>query len=556
MRLVECVPNFSEGRDRKVIDAIADAVRSVAGVQLLDVDPGAATNRTVFTFAGSPESVLEAAFQAIRKGTELIDMRRHKGEHARQGACDVCPFVPISGVTMAECVDLSRKLARRVGEELGIPVYLYAEAAARPERVRLPDIRAGEYEALERKLAETEWRPDFGPAEFNAKAGATTIGARGFLIAYNVNLNTTSVRLAKEIAFAIRETGRLKKDGKGDKILGAGGKPERIPGIFKGVQATGWLIPEYHRAQVTINILDVEVSPLHQVYDACCDLAGKLGCRVTGSEVVGMVPKGVLLQAGRYFLKKQGASTAATDEELVRAAVLSLGLADVASFDPAKKVIEERFRPKAPLASLTVRGFVEETSSASPAPGGGSAAALAGALAAGLTSMVAALTFEKKGFEGRRDEMEKVGLRCQELQSLQLAAVDEDTEAFNRVMECLGLPKATEEQKTARRKALDEANKTATLVPLGTLERTLPTLDCALSAAEKGNPNSLSDAGVAGLLARAGALGAYYNVLINLGGITDTAWCAQTRKKADALLAEAQKKAAAVEELVLSRLRS
>jgi len=556
MRLVECVPNFSEGRDRKVIDAIADAVRSVAGVQLLDVDPGAATNRTVFTFAGSPESVLEAAFQAIRKGTELIDMRRHKGEHARQGACDVCPFVPISGVTMAECVDLSRKLARRVGEELGIPVYLYAEAAARPERVRLPDIRAGEYEALERKLAETEWRPDFGPAEFNAKAGATTIGARGFLIAYNVNLNTTSVRLAKEIAFAIRETGRLKKDGKGDKILGAGGKPERIPGIFKGVQATGWLIPEYHRAQVTINILDVEVSPLHQVYDACCDLAGKLGCRVTGSEVVGMVPKGVLLQAGRYFLKKQGASTAATDEELVRAAVLSLGLADVASFDPAKKVIEERFRPKAPLASLTVRGFVEETSSASPAPGGGSAAALAGALAAGLTSMVAALTFEKKGFEGRRDEMEKVGLRCQELQSLQLAAVDEDTEAFNRVMECLGLPKATEEQKTARRKALDEANKTATLVPLGTLERTLPTLDCALSAAEKGNPNSLSDAGVAGLLARAGALGAYYNVLINLGGITDTAWCAQTRKKADALLAEAQKKAAVVEELVLSRLRS
>ena len=555
MKLVECVPNFSEGRDKKVIDAIADAVRSVPGVQLLDVDPGAATHRTVYTFAGGPEEVLEAAFQSIRKGIELIDMRRHTGEHARQGACDVCPFVPVSGVTMAECVELARRLGDRIGRELQLPVYLYAEAAATPARRRLPDIRAGEYEALPEKLAKSEWKPDFGPARFDPKAGAVVVGARGFLVAYNVNLNTTSVRLAKDIAFAIRETGRLKRDAKGGKVLGKDGVPERVPGLFKSVQATGWLIPEYGRAQVTINILDLEASPLHAVFDACCDLASKAGCRVTGSEIVGLVPQAVLLDAGRHFLRKQGASTGVGEADLIANAVQSLGLCDVSPFDPAKKIIEERFRPARPLASSTVGGFLRELASASPAPGGGSVAALSGALSAGLSSMVAALTFEKKGFEASRAEMETLGKRAQELMASQLKAVDDDTAAFNRVMEAFGLPKATPEQAEARKKTIETANKGATLEPLAVLERTLPSLDCALLAARKGNPNSLSDAGVAALMARAAAYGAYYNVLINLSGMEDKAWADGIRAKADGLLSEVKVKADAIETLMMEKLR-
>ncbi|HBL18693.1 MAG: glutamate formimidoyltransferase [Elusimicrobia bacterium GWA2_69_24] len=554
MKIVECVPNFSEGRDRRVIDAIADAVRSVSGVQLLDVDAGAATNRTVYTLAGEPEAVLEAAFQAIRKGVELIDMRAHKGEHARQGACDVCPFVPISGMTLEECAELARRLGRRVGEELRLPVYLYAEAAARPERRRLPDIRAGEYEALEAKLKQPEWAPDFGPARFDAKAGALVVGARAFLIAYNVNLNTSSVALAKHIAFEIRETGKPRKDAAGKAVVGADGKPERIPGLFKSVQATGWFIPEYDRAQVTINILDIDASPLHKVYDACCDLASRLGCRVTGSEVVGLVPERVLLEAGRYFLNKQGATTGVSDREVLHAAALSLGLSDVSPFDPAKKIIEERFRRPEPLAAMSVKAFAAELASHSPAPGGGSVAALAGALGAGLASMVAALTHEKKGFADRRAEMEEVGVKAQELMAQQLKAVDEDTAAFKRVLACFGMPKASPEQQAARQAALEAANQAATLEPLGTLERTLPTLDCALAAGERGNPNSLSDAGVAGLMARAAALGAYYNVLINLPGISDEAWRRDVRLKADRFLAEAQAKADRLEKLLLSKL--
>lgn len=554
MRLVECVPNFSEGRDRKVIDAIAGAARAVPGAQVLDVDPGAATNRTVYTFAGAPDDVLEAAFQAIRKGLELIDMRGHKGAHARQGACDVCPFVPISETTMEDCVELAKRLAERVGKELKIPVYLYGAAAARPERVRMPDIRAGEYEALEGKLKKSEWKPDYGPAEFVPRSGATVIGARNFLIAYNVNINSTSVRLAKQIAFPIRERGKLKRDKDGKKIVGKDGKAERIPGMFKNVQGTGWLIPEYNRAQMTFNILDIDASPLHKVFDACCDLAGKLGCRVTGSEVVGMVPKRVLTEAGSHFLKKQGSTTGVSEDELVRTAVVTLGLGDVSPFDPDRKIIESRFREKAPLAGMTVRAFSNELASGSPAPGGGSVAALSGALSAGLSSMVAALTFEKKGFEDRRGEMEKVGVEAQGLMEEQVRAIDRDTDAFNRVMECFGMPRKTDEQKEARRKAIEEANKRATLEPLGTLERSLASLDCAAAAAERGNPNSLSDAGVGGLMARAAAHGAYYNVLINLAGIGDKAWCADIRAKADKLLAEVDAKARTIEESVRGRL--
>jgi len=553
--LVECVPNFSEGRDRKVIDAIADAVRSVPGVALLDVDPGAATNRTVYTFAGAPEDVLEAAFQAIRKGVELIDMRRHKGEHARQGACDVCPFIPIADASLEECVELSRRLGERVGQELGVPVYLYAEAATRPERKRLPDIRAGEYEALEEKLKKPEWKPDFGPAQFNAKAGATTVGARNFLIAYNVNLNTASVALAKDIAFAIRESGRLKRDAQGNKMQGPDGKDLREPGLFKGVQATGWFIPEYRRAQVTINILDLDAAPVHKVYDACCELAAQKGLRVTGSEVVGLVPGRVLFEAGRYFLKKQGQSTGVSDAELVETALQSLGLSDVAPFDPAAKVIEERFRKPTPLADASLNKFLRELASRAPAPGGGSVAALSGALAAALCAMVSALTHEKKGYEAVRDEMEAMAVKAQELLKSLVRAVDDDTEAFNKLMAAMGLPKADAAQAAARKAAITVATKAATLEPLGVLEKQVAVLDCAILAEKHGNPNAASDAGVAGLMARAAALGAYYNVLINLAGIKEKAWRTRILERAETALAQVGKKSSALEKSMRQKLR-
>lgn len=554
MKIVECVPNFSEGRDNTVIEAIAGAIRSVVGVSLLDVDPGKATNRTVYTFAGSPEEVLEAAFFAISKGVELIDMRNHKGEHARQGACDVCPFVPVSGVTMLDCIDLANRLGARVGKHLKIPVYLYAEAALKPSRKRLPDIRVGEYEALKDKLTKSEWQPDFGPALFNAKSGATAIGARPFLIAYNVNLNTRIVRLAKDIAFSIRESGRLKRDAAGKKIIEKNGEPERVPGMFECVQATGWFIKEYGCAQITINILDIDKAPIHKVFDACCAFADKLGCRVTGSEIVGMVPKRVLIDAGIHYLKKQGSTIGVPENVIIQTAIKSLGLNDVTKFDPAQKIIEERFRMPTPLAEMKVNEFLNELSSDSPAPGGGSVAAFAGSLSAGLSSMVAALTFEKKGFEMQKAEMEKIGVLAQDTMRAQAAAIDSDTAAFNKVMDAFALPKDSDEQKAARKISIEEANKGATLEPLATLERTIPALDCAMAVAEHGNPNSLSDAGVAGLMARAAAMGAYYNVLINLAGITDEKWSKDIRTKADLLLANAEEKAEAIEKLLLQRL--
>ncbi len=555
MKLVECVPNFSEGQDQSKIDAISDAIKSVSGVALLDVDPGKATNRTVYTLAGSPDTVVEAAYQAIKKGAEIIDMRDHKGEHARQGACDVCPFVPIADVTMEECVELANKLGKRVGEELGIPVYLYAEAAKKPERVKMPDIRVGEYEALEEKLKKPEWKPDYGEAKFNAKAGVTVIGARNFLIAYNINLNSTNTKLAKDIAFTIRERGRLKRDKDGNKVVGPDGKAERVPGMFKYLQGTGWLIPEYNRAQVTVNILNIDTTPVHKVYDACCDLANKLGCRVTGSEVVGMVPKRVLHEAGIYFLKKQGSTTGVSEDEIIRNGIISLGLDDVAPFDPKMKVIEERFLNETPLASMTVKAFNEELASNSPAPGGGSVSAVAGAMSAGLSSMVAALTFEKKGFESTREEMEKVGSQTQDIMRKQLSAIDDDTNAFNGIIDCMRMPKKTDEQKAARAAAIEEATKKATMEPFGILERTIPSLDCALAVAERGNPNSLSDAGVAALMAHAAAYGALYNVLINLDGIEDKKWCEDTKSKSAKIIDDVDKKADKIKKFMLDKLR-
>lgn len=546
MRIVECVPNFSEGRNRAVIDAIADAIRAVAGVRLLDVDPGATTNRTVYTFAGEPAAVEEAAFAAIRRGSELIDMRLHTGAHARQGACDVCPFVPVAGVTMEECVQMAKRLARRVGDELGIPVYLYAQAAAKPERVRLPDIRAGEYEALDTKLKDPAWKPDFGPAAFNARAGATAIGARSFLIAYNVNLNSTNVAVAKEIAAAIRETGRVKRDERGDKVIDPDGNPVRMPGLFKHLQATGWLIPEYGRAQVTMNILDIEATPLHAVFDACCEIAAKLGARVTGSEIVGMVPRRVLIDAGMHFLKKQGSTAGVSESQLIQTAIQSLGLGDVAPFDPTEKIIERHFAPPSPLMQMSVARFADELASPSPAPGGGSVAALAGGLSCALTAMVASLTHAKKGFADRRERMERIGMEAHELMRMQLDAVDRDTEAFNAVMAAYALPKGTDDERRTRNEAVSQAMKDAALVPLATLERARTILDLAREVAERGNPNSLSDAGVAALMAHAAAQGAHYNVLINLASIDDAAWVGQTRARADTAIKEAHTKASIV----------
>ncbi|OGQ50307.1 MAG: glutamate formimidoyltransferase [Deltaproteobacteria bacterium RIFCSPLOWO2_02_FULL_47_10] len=557
MKLVECVPNFSEGRDKAKIYLICNEIKKIDGIRLLDTDPGSATNRTVVTFAGEPAAVLEAVFQGIKKAAEVIDMRSHKGRHPRQGATDVCPFIPISGVTMEECTELARKLGRRVGEELKIPVYLYECAASLPSRKNLADVRAGEYEALAQKLGKKEWRPDFGPAEWNdrtAKTGATAIGARQFLIAYNVNLNTTSVKLTKEIAFTLRERGRLKRDAQGNKIVGKDGNSVYIPGLFKECKATGWFIPEYKRAQITINLTNFRVTPAHAVFDAACKEAEIHGLRVTGSEIVGMVPKEAMIETGLYYLKKQGATTGVPEEDIIQTAVISLGLNDVAPFDPIKKIIEYQFREKNMLTNMTVKDFANELSRSSPAPGGGSVAALACSLSAALTSMVAALTHGKKGYEKYGDEMEKAGVEAQKLKDAMIKAIDEDTEAFNKVMACLSMPKGTDAEKTARAAAIEETTKGATLVPFKVLEQTISALKIAKVVAEHGNQNSLSDAGVAALMARAAAHGAYYNVLINLKTLNDKRWASDIRKKADKLLKEADKLAEDIHGFVSGRL--
>ncbi|MBI2974557.1 MAG: glutamate formimidoyltransferase [Deltaproteobacteria bacterium] len=572
MKLVECVPNFSEGRDKAKIDAICAEIKRVNGVRLLDVDPGAATNRTVVTFAGSPKAVLDAAFCAIKKAAEVIDMRAHKGEHPRQGATDVCPFVPISNVTMEECAELARKLGRRIGEELKIPVYLYEHAATRHERKNLADIRAGEYEAFAEKLKKPEWRPDFGPAKFDdrvAKTGATVIGARQFLIAYNINLNTTSTAKAKEIAFTLRERGRLKRDVHGNKVVDKNGNSVYVPGLFKECKATGWLIPEYKRAQITINLTDFHVTPAHVVFDAAVKEAEKLGLRVTGSEIVGMVPKQAMIETGLYYLKKQNETAGIPEEDIINIAAMSLGLNDVATFDSAKKIIEYQFdRSTVPsplvgegegegakmLINMTVKDFANELSRNSPAPGGGSVAALAGSLSAALTSMVAALTHNKKGYEKFNAEMERLGIDAQKIKDFMIKAVDDDTEAFNKVMACFSMPKGSDAEKTARVAAVEEATKGATLVPLSVLEKSVEAAKIAETVAEHGNQNSLSDAGVAALMASAAAHGAYYNVLINLKTLTDKKWAADVRKKADSLLKEVDKIAEDVQSFVLGKL--
>jgi len=556
MKLVECVPNFSEGRNREKISAITKEIESTPHVNLLDVDPGESTNRTVVTFIGSPEGVKEAAFKAIKKAAEVLDMSKHKGAHSRMGATDVCPFVPVSGVTMEDCIQLAHELGERVAKELGIPVYLYEEAARKPERKNLANIRTGEYEGLPEKLKDPEWAPDYGKPVFNPKAGATVIGAREFLIAYNINLNTRDRRLAHEIALNLRERGRAKRDKDGNIVRDSEGKAINIPGKFKAVKAVGWYIEDYEIAQISINFINYKITPPHFVFDEAIKEAEKLGLRVTGSELVGLIPKEALLMAGRHYLTKQGKSPGVPEEDLIKTAVFSLGLDDVAPFDPQKKIIEYQFKEtESSLLDYNLRDFANELSVDSPAPGGGSTAALCGALSASLSSMVSNLTVGKKEYKNVQKDVKEIAVNAQSLKDEFLRAVDLDTMAFNKLMEAYRLPKKTEEQKQERDQAVEEAVKEATMVPFGVLEKSIDALNLAREITLKGNKNSLSDAGVAGLTAQAAAEGAYYNIKINLPNLEDSEFKSKIKKQATSLKKKAVKLGDELREIIEKELK-
>ena len=535
--IIECVPNYSEGRDKSVIDAIVAAIRSVEGVQVLDVDPGEATNRTVVTFVGAPEPVCEAAFQGARKAQELIDMRQHHGAHPRSGATDVLPLIPVAGITLEECAVLARKLAGRLYKELDIPCYCYEAAAFKPERKNLAVCRAGEYEALPEKMADPDRRPDFGGAynDTTARSGATNVGARNFLVAVNFNLNTTSTRRAMAVAFDVREKGRKNPSGEG-----------WIPGTLKGCKAIGWFIDEYGIAQVSMNITDIDTTPLHIAFEEVCRAAAARGLRVTGTEIVGLVPKRVLLEAGRFYLEKQQRSLGISEEEILRIAVRSMSLDDLKPFNPKEKVIEFLMADEAEearrhrLVRMTAEGFARETASESAAPGGGSVSAYMGALSAALATMVANLSAHKRGWDSRWKEFSDVAEKGQALVQELLDLVDEDTAAFDRIMACFGMPKGTEEEKAARARALEEATLYAASVPLRTMEASLKALPLALEMAQKGNPASASDAGVAALAAVAGIKGARLNVRINAAGLKDRTPALPLLERADAIVLEAE----------------
>jgi len=555
MKLVECVPNFSEGRDPTKIAAITRVIEAVPGIKLLDVDPGESTNRTVVTFVGPPEAAAEAAFQAIRKAAEVIDMRSHKGAHSRLGATDVCPFVPLAGVTMDECVALAHALGRRVGGELGLPVYFYEEAALRPERRNLAAVRQGEYEGLAEKIKDPAGVPDCGPAVFHPTAGATIIGAREFLIAYNINLNTRDRRLASEIALNIRESGRALRDKTGLIVRDAAGGALKVPGRFPFVKAVGWYIEDYGLAQISINFTNYKITPIHAVFDEVRAQASALGLRVTGSELVGLIPKEALLQAGRYYLERQGKSPGVPESELIRTAVVSLGLSDVVPFEVRKKVIEYQVEETASkLIRMDLRAFADELSMDSPAPGGGSVAAYCGALSAALSAMVANLTVGKKGYEKSWAELRRTASEAQILKDEYLRYVDLDTAAFNKVMDAGRLPKATEEQSRIRDAALEDATREATRIPFEVLKNCRELLRLSSSAVKRGNRNSLSDAGVAALAARAAADGAYYNVRINLPGLKDENFKAAVAQEAFDLRRAVRRLAAAVDKKIEKEL--
>lgn len=551
--IIECVPNFSEGQNLQTIKTITDAIESVDGIRLLDVDPGKATNRTVVTFVGSPEDVIEAAFRGIAKAAELIDMRNHSGEHPRMGATDVCPLIPISGITMEETAMYAQKLAKRVAEELAIPTYLYEAAQPNIERNNLSVIRAGEYEGFFEKIKLPEWAPDFGKAEMNATAGATVIGARDFLIAYNVNLNTKSTRIANRIAFDVREAGRVKREGNpysGKIINDEHGEPIRIPGKLKAVKAIGWYIEEYNMAQISMNLTNYKITPLHIAFEETRKAADDRGVRVTGSELVGLIPLQPLLDAGRFFLQKQGMSVGVSESELVDCAIRSMGLNELGPFDPNKKIIEYLLRDEkqSRLVSMSVRDFVNETASDSAAPGGGSISALTGAMGAALGTMVANLSAIKKGWEDRLEEFSPWAAEGQQLKDKLVALVDEDTRAFDAIMSAFGLPKDTPEQVAERKQAIQDASKYATEVPFRTMQTAFDCLPLLKQMAEHGNPNSLSDVGVGALCIKTAVRGAWLNVLINAQGLSDKSWADNIVAEAKALLA---KNHAACDEIIL-----
>jgi glutamate formiminotransferase/formiminotetrahydrofolate cyclodeaminase len=559
-RLIECVPNFSEGRDQNAIRQITDAIESVDGVSLLDVDPGASTNRTVVTFVGNPNAAVEAAFRGIKKAAEVIDMRKHKGAHPRMGATDVCPFIPVSDVSWEEAIDCANRLGKRVGEELNIPVYLYEKAAKDKSRANLAVIRAGEYEAFSEKIKQPKWKPDFGPAVFSEKSGATVIGVRNFLVAYNVNLNTKSVRRANSVAFDVREQGRTKtEDGTpwGKPVLDAHGDPMRVPGMLKHVKAIGWFVKEYRIAQVSMNLTNIEETPLHTAFDACSESAARRGLRVTGSEIVGMVPKKCLVDAGRYFLHKQKWSEGVSEDELIDVAIRSMGLSELKPFDPKEKVIElkiEAAAPKESLVKMNLREFCNETLSDSPAPGGGSVSALMGALGASLGGMVANLSAGKRGWDDKLEYFSDWAVRAQKLKDELLSLVDEDTAAFNKVMDAFALPKESADEKTERARAIEEATKHAAEVPLKVMETSFKSYELLSEMADKGNPASVSDVGVGALATRACIEGAALNVRINLAQLKDEKFKAILLQKIGQISSDATLRFKKISKVVESKL--
>lgn len=527
-RLLECVPNFSEGNDMDIIKQITDQIEAVEHVSLLDVDPGKATNRTVVTFVGEPDAVVEAAFQAVKKASELIDMSKHEGAHPRFGATDVCPLVPVSGIDMEETVEYARALAKRIGEELHIPIYCYEYAAFEEKRKNLANNRAGEYEGLKDKLKDPAWKPDFGPVEFNAKAGATAVGARDFLVAYNVNLNTTSTRRANAVAFDIREKGRVKREGgklTGKPILDENGEKVWEPGALKCVKGIGWFIEEYGIAQVSVNLTNISVTPVHMAFEEACKSAERRGMRVTGSELVGLIPLKGMIEAGKYFLRKQNRSTGIPEKEIIKIAVKSMGLDDLYEFKPEDKIIEYKLaqaeQGKQKLADMTVAEFSDETASESPAPGGGSVSAYMGSLGAALGTMVANLSSHKRGWDDSWEEFSEWAEKGIECQAELTRLVDEDTAAFNKIMDAFKLPKQSEEEKKARKKAIQDATKNAIMVPFRIMETAYKSLEVIRAMAEKGNPNSVTDAGVGALAIRSAVKGAFLNVRINSADLDD-----------------------------------
>lgn len=558
-KLIECVPNISEGRNTAKIKEIYSIVETVEGVKLLDVDPGKATNRTVITFVGEPEQVVEAAFRLIKKAQELIDMTAHKGEHPRFGATDVCPFIPVANATMEDCIECAQKLGERVGAELNIPVYLYEYAATNPQRKNLATVRSGEYEGIAEKIVKPEWKPDFGPASFQPKSGNLAISARDFLIAYNVNLNTTSVRRANNIAFDVRENGRAKtEDGTptGKPVLDSNGNPVREEGACKGVKAIGWFIEEYGVAQISMNITNVNETPLHKAFDECNKSAFNRGMRVTGSELVGLVPLKSMLDAGKYFLEKQERSIGVNEDELIKIAVKSMGLDELTPFDPKKNIIEYMLAEDdiRPLVKMDLKAFADETASESPAPGGGSIAAYIGALGVSLATMVANLSSHKRGWDERWEEFSNYAAEGQKLKDKLLWLVDEDTNSFNKIMDAFKLSKGTDEEKAIRSKAIQDATKYAIEIPYQVMEISMKSFALIKRMAEIGNPNSVSDAGVGALCARSAVLGAYLNVKINVADLKDENFKQDILAKADALAKQAQEIESAILEIVHQKL--